>query len=130
MPASCWFYDWLTPHSEEEGKMFLQNVTWVSMNYMVLYPNILIFLKPRHRNALISLLQATQFLISGLQNDKNSHVKLQNHCTSVSADTRAVILVCKQGWTPPWRCVISANLNISSRFLSYLSCLQQLQKIN
>lgn len=25
-------------HSDDEGKMFLQNITWVSINYMVLYP--------------------------------------------------------------------------------------------
>jgi hypothetical protein len=110
----------LLVHSEVEGKMFLQNLTWASITYIVLYPNIWIFLMPRHRNALISMLLATH---------KHSHIKQQNNCTSVSADTRAVILVCKQGWTP-WRCVISANLNISSRFLSYLSCLQQVQKIN
>jgi len=63
-----------------------------------------------------------------LQNSKFQNVKQIRWCTSVSAGAKAVILVCKQGWTPPCWCVSSASLIISSRFLSYLSCLQKVQE--
>jgi len=63
-----------------------------------------------------------------LQNSKFQNVEQESWYTSVSAETKAVILVCKQGWTPPCRCVSSASLIISARFLSYLSCLQKVQE--
>lgn len=38
LPASCWFHMWLTLQPWRWGNLFLQNVSWLSVDCTVLYP--------------------------------------------------------------------------------------------